>query len=162
MYLKYVTAHNHPLANKLGRIKESRFVLFKKINGVAGVCNWCKIKLTWKTLCADHLDGNNKNNLPENIVGSCRGCNANREDGTNHGRQKPKLCKCGKLFIGGSHHKHQIYCSRECVCKNRPKLGTNAKHGTRSRYMYGCRCQYCISCNSSYWTKWKKGLAGLN
>lgn len=144
MYKQRVFKRGHPLASKKdGSIRKSRFVLYEKLNGVAGKCNWCGIVLSWKTLCADHLDGKIMNDTPSNLVASCRGCNANRDDGTRHGRQKPKQCKCGKSFIGGSHHKHQIYCSNKCSQLNRAKRGTKAPHGTRSRYGYGCRCVEC-------------------
>lgn len=125
MFKQRVYIRGHILANKIdGSIRKSRFVLYEKLNGIAGRCHWCGIELTWKTLCADHLDSNIMNDTAENLVGSCRGCNANREDGTGRGRQTPKRCRnCKVLFIGGSHHKQQIYCSLKCS-----KLGRIGKH----------------------------------
>lgn len=150
IYKTYVTKHGHPLSNKKGRLRKSRYVLYKKLKGYAGVCNWCKTELTWDTLCADHLDSNIMNDVAENIVGSCRGCNANREDGTGHGRRKPIHCEnCKKKFL--PIRKITRYCSIECASKKRPKRGTLTLHGTRSRYVYGCRCKMCKEVNSTYW-----------
>lgn len=152
MYRPIIYRHGHQLANEKGAVRESRFVLFEKLNGSAGKCHWCSIALTWKTLCADHLDSNVQNNVPKNLVGSCRGCNANREDGTGHGRLKPKKCpECEILFIAKSHHNIQIYCSEKCAQKNRPRPGTKSKHGTRTRYVFGCRCNKCRYENSRWW-----------
>lgn len=150
-YKRVVRAPQHKLANKNGFVRRSRFVLYEKLNGVAGLCHWCLCSLTWETLCADHLDSNIENDVPENLVGSCRGCNANREDGTGQGRKKPKTCSvCGKDFISKSHHKRQLFCSNECARKRRPKRGINSKHGTRSRYVQGCRCVECTRANATY------------
>ena len=158
MYKKYIIVLDHPLANNKGRVKESRFVLFNKLSGMPGNCHWCQIPLTWKTLCADHLDSNIMNNTEENLVGSCRGCNANREDGTGRGRKQPKQCKlCGISFIAKHHHNTHVYCSNKCASKDRPKrIKKDLKHGTRSRYMTGCRCKSCVYSNSHYWSVWNK------
>lgn len=151
MYKQVVYDKGHLLANKNGVVRKSRYVLFKKLEGNPGDCNWCQIKLSWKTLCADHLDSNIMNDVPENLVGSCRGCNANREDGTGHGRKKPKTCaECEELFISKHHHKRAIYCSNRCASKNRPKRGITSSHGTRSRYVAGCRCGLCHESNLAY------------
>lgn len=156
MYKRMIRKHGHALANSHGDIRFSRYLLFEDRNGVAGVCFWCNCELTWKTLCADHLDSDNSNDVIGNLVASCRGCNANREDGTGHGRKQPKKCKdCGMLFVC-KHQNTQVYCSEECARKNRPKRGTKALHGTRSRYMFGCRCNECKKSNSLYWNIWNK------
>lgn len=155
MFKQVVYRPGHPLAKSGGRIRKSRFLLFEKLKGKAGRCHWCNTPLTWEVLCADHLDGNIMNDTPENLVGACRGCNANRDDGTNFGRRKPKTCpQCKKDFIGGFHHKAQVYCSITCSAASRPKTGSKAKHGTRSRYVYGCRCDKCRQANTKAWQKW--------
>lgn len=149
IYKAKVYRIGHPIAGKNGVIRKSRFVLYQKLNGVAGVCNWCGEQLTWKTLCADHLDSNIMNDVAENLVGSCRGCNANREDGTGNGRIIPQKCKvCPELFKPRS--KANVYCSLKCSQSARPLRGTKAKHGTRSRYVYGCRCTECHNENLRY------------
>lgn len=151
----YVFRHLHPLARTGGRIRRSRFVLYEKLEGLAGDCFWCGAALNWATLCADHLDSIIENDTPENLVGSCRGCNANRSDGTDYGRRRPKQClKCFCFFTGGSHHKQQRYCSEKCAQLSRPKRGSTALHGTRSRYVYGCRCKECKTENLRKWREW--------
>lgn len=155
IYKSIVFRHGHELANKVGSIRKSRYVLYEKLEGNPGNCNWCGIPLTWNTLCADHLDSNIMNDAEENLVGSCRGCNANREDGTGHGRTKPKVCpECNKQFV--VYRPAQIYCSVKCASCNRPKRGIKSKHGTRSRYVSGCKCRKCKTINTKYWmTKYK-------
>lgn len=141
----------HPLSNKHGAVRESRFVLYQKLKGIPGNCNWCGISLNWKTLCADHLDSNTENNSSDNLVGSCRGCNANRSDGTGYGRKIPKLCPvCKESFISKSHHKRQIFCSNKCARIMQPKRLSKSKHGTRTKYVQGCRCFDCKAANTSY------------
>lgn len=161
-YYKTKYLPSHPLAPESGFVRISRIVLYDKLNGVAGNCNWCGMELNWDTLCADHLDSDTKNNHSNNLVGSCRGCNGNRDDGTGHWRRVPKVClECGINFTGGSHFRKQIYCSNACASRNRPKRGINSLHGTRSRYVSGCRCVECKEVNNAYsrliWPTTKRG-----
>jgi len=145
------TIHGHPLANNRGVLRVSRAVLYAKLSGTAGKCYWCKCALTWGTLCADHVDGDPENNKPANLVGSCRGCNANREDGTGYGRRGPKPCAvCGEPFHAGKHQKTQTHCSLSCARKNRPKRGSSVAHGSRTRYVKGCRCVECRHANTEW------------
>jgi len=147
-----VTVHGHRLANSRGRLRRARFVLYSKLSGIAGNCYWCEEKLTWNKVCADHLDSNTLNDAPENLVASCRACNANRDDGTGNGRRKPKKCPvCSTEFIASSHHERAIFCSNKCASARRPKRGIHSKHGTRSQYVAGCRCDPCKKINSAYW-----------
>lgn len=149
MYKKRVYRKGHPLANKIGEIRKSRYVLYEKLKGNAGNCNWCGIKLTWETLCADHLDSDMTNDVESNLVGSCRGCNANRDDGTGFGRIKLKNClECKNRFK--PRIKTTRFCSNKCASMNRPKRGTKSKHGTRTRYVWGCRCIKCKNENLRY------------
>jgi hypothetical protein len=149
MYKQQIYKHGHPLSAPDGRIRKSRYVLYEKLNGISGNCHWCDIELNWKTVCADHLDSNIMNDVPENLVASCRGCNANRVDGTGHGRRKSIGCKeCSKSFL--PRNKDNIYCSVICASKNRPKREIKSLHGTRSRYVRGCRCGLCHNANLKY------------
>lgn len=154
MYKQYVWRHGHALASNTGKVRKSRYILYEKLKGVAGLCHWCDISLTWKTLCADHLDSNIMNDEPDNLVGSCRGCNANRSDGTGFGRRKPVECLSCAVEFTPLYHKDQRYCSLTCASKSRPKRGSVALHGTRSRYNYGCRCADCKIANITAWRKW--------
>jgi len=145
---------SHPLAGKNGKVAVSRLVLYDKLCGVAEPCHWCGCSLIWKTLCADHLDSDGMNNAPENLVPSCRGCNANREDGTGHGRQSadPRRCThCGRPFVALRPHRHkQIYCSNRCSNLARGPRGSKRPHGTTGRYKYGCRCAECSAAQAAY------------
>ncbi len=146
----------HPLADKEGRVARSRLILYEKLEGISGKCNWCSIELTWSTLCADHINGNTLEDTPNNLVGSCRGCNANRSNGTGYGRKQPKECKyCKKSFLP-KYQKGQTYCSNKCSQMSRPKRGSKAFHGTRSRYVYGCRCIKCTIANTDSWRIYNK------
>lgn len=155
VYRRYVYRRGHELANQHGAIARSRFVLYEKLGGVAGKCNWCDVSLTWSTLCADHVDGNIINDTAENLVPSCRGCNANRDDGTGNGRRKLRPCEyCKKDFLPNK--RVARFCSNDCASKMRPSRGTKSKHGTRTRYVWGCRCSLCRSANTEYWREWKE------
>jgi hypothetical protein len=149
----YKFIKGHPLAGSEGRIRRSRLVLFNKLNGIAGKCNWCNEELTWKTLCADHLDSNIENDTADNLVGSCRGCNANRDDGTGKGRRKLRSCKkCLRLFLPMK--TRAIYCSCKCANIDRPKRESKASHGTRTKYNYGCRCVECKKAQAKAYKEW--------
>lgn len=153
MFKQRVYKKGHPLANSIGEIRKSRYVLYEKLEGIPGNCHWCKSPLTWKTVCADHLDSNIMNDVPENLVASCRACNANREDGTGYGRRTQVACKkCGSGFLPRS--RSTKYCSLICCSQDRQKRGSKAKHGTRSRYTYGCRCKLCKDGQSNDYKKW--------
>lgn len=150
---------NHPLANPSGLVRRARYILYEELNGKNANCYWCDLELIWtkeritNQLCVDHLDGNIENDDPSNLVPSCRACNANREDGTGHGRRELKPCKtCGKLFL--PKRKSSIYCSVQCI--ERPKRGSKAQHGTRTRYNYGCNCNDCKKAQSDYMEEYEK------
>lgn len=80
----------HPLADRTGAVKYSRWVLYEKLDGQDAPCHFCRRPLVWITpiygdrIVADHIDGNPLNSVPENLEPACRGCNANREDGTGY------------------------------------------------------------------------------
>ena len=157
---KYITKHNHPISNVNGRIKESRYIFYEETKGKNHKCRWCGMKLVWRkgneqskysdSLCVDHLDRNEENNKLSNLTPSCRQCNANRHK---NGRRKERKClECKESYLPKK--PKQKYCSISCSSKNKPKRGITSKHGTRSRYMTGCRCSKCVKSNSSYWKKW--------
>lgn len=74
----------HPLAVGVGVVGEHRAVLYSLIGPGVHPCHWCKKSVVWGKRCAggtlmvDHLDGNQKNNDPSNLVPSCHGCNVMR------------------------------------------------------------------------------------
>ena len=79
---------DHPLAqdsgNGYGKAYEHRLVLFNKIGPNIHECHWCGKTVQWAKNCksdslvVDHLDSNEWNNTPENLVPSCRRCNIQR------------------------------------------------------------------------------------
>lgn len=87
-YRSVAIALDHPLAqdsgNGYGKVYEHRLVLFDKIGPWDHECYWCKKSIRWGNDCdadvivVDHLDGNEWNNTPENLVPSCRRCNIQR------------------------------------------------------------------------------------
>jgi hypothetical protein len=82
-YLK-VMIKNHPLAHTDGQVYVHRYNLFQKIGGGSHACHHCSTIVTWNIdLCVDHLDGNSRNNNPDNLVPSCNRCNTTRYIGIN-------------------------------------------------------------------------------
>ncbi len=62
-----------------------RLVLFEKIGYGPHRCHWCGDPIDWREgiaehmVVADHVDGDQQNNDPDNIVPSCFGCNVTRD-----------------------------------------------------------------------------------
>lgn len=95
-------AMGHPLAPPSGIVAECRIVLYEKIGPAEHHCHWCGRKLRWRpgdrvsadSTVADHLDWDNQNDSPDNLVPSCRVCNAHR---TREGSRQ--LISDDELFI---------------------------------------------------------------
>jgi hypothetical protein len=71
----------HSLASQDGWVYQHRLVLWQTLDGQAEApCSWCQHPVRWddQTLCVDHLNGDRADNRAENIVASCRSCNAGR------------------------------------------------------------------------------------
>lgn len=74
----------HPLAGRNGHVYEHRYVLFELIGYGPHLCHWCNAPVTWSPkgtpscLQVDHLSDDGADNRPENLVPSCRDCNATR------------------------------------------------------------------------------------
>ncbi len=165
-YNVVTTNNQHPLAIALSRsagrvrVKKSRLVLYQKTNGDQPKCHWCGMLLEWcsgngqnilaNAVCADHLDDNRLNDDSENIVPSCRQCNANRKvNGV--GRIQLRPCDyCKRMFKPRS--KVTKFCSEACQHKSRIGVTrpTKVPHGKRTRYVKGCRCSDCRSANTNY------------
>ena len=107
---KQVVLYGHPLTGgrPRGTVLSHRLILFESLGGAGGPCHVCGRLLSWMTkgrdeLVVDHLDGDWRNNQLSNLAPACRGCNANREDGTGyltdvvlHGsaRRYRRGCRC--------------------------------------------------------------------
>ncbi len=108
---------DHPLADKDGRVRTHRLVLFEKIGDAATVCHWCSRKVHWfgaghSELVTDHLDENKWNNDPQNLVPACRGCNIARKQ-----RAKTR-CLRGHLLQGENLYVRPDNGTRQCrTCK---------------------------------------------
>ena len=83
-YLCRAVPVDHPLAhtatNGYAKAYEHRLVLFEKIGDGEHTCHWCNKAIYWsgpksRKIVADHLDGNEWNNSPDNLVSSCWRCN---------------------------------------------------------------------------------------
>lgn len=134
----------HPLAPPSGTVAECRLVLYEEIGPGSHQCRWCDKVVTWMpgatnhpdSLVADHLDWDKHNNAPENLVPSCRVCNAHRTrdgdrrliqddelvivatNGIRHRAVRRTCLKCGKGFLARAtfvKRGHGLYCSRECA-----------------------------------------------
>lgn len=121
---------DHPLAESDGRVKVARLILWDRYEGIAQPCHWCGRDLTWKTLCADHLDGNVRNDAVENLVPSCSGCNSTRPIG---GRVRHRPCDgCRSEFI--PKRTTQRFCSAQCYLDSTYGPGrTPADYEARTR-----------------------------
>ena len=74
-----VRAPGHPVTQGDGGAYEHRVVLYDAIGPGEHPCRWCGTPVTWGVeLQADHVDGNRANNIRENLVQSCPGCNTRR------------------------------------------------------------------------------------
>lgn len=137
---------SHPLAPPSGTVAECRLVLYDKIGGGSHPCRWCEKVVTWMpgaknhpdALVADHLDWDKHNNVPENLVASCRICNAHRtrdgdrrliladeliiieSDGGRHRATQRECEHCGQEFlarISAVRAGKGRFCSRSCARK---------------------------------------------
>jgi hypothetical protein len=110
----------HPLAPPSGTVAECRLVLYAKIGNGPHACHWCDKAVTWMpgatnhpdALVADHLDWDKHNNVPENLVPSCRVCNAHR---TRDGDRR--LIQEGELIAtapNGSRHRAVHHACEVC------------------------------------------------
>lgn len=79
-----IAAKGHPLAHANGRAYEHRVVLYDLIGPGVHECHWCGDPVEWLPkgtpgeLQPDHLNNDGGDNRPENLVPSCRSCNAGR------------------------------------------------------------------------------------
>jgi hypothetical protein len=108
---RMVRRPDHPLAPPSGTVSVCRIVLFENIGPGTHPCHWCDAPVTWLpgagvgegALVADHLDWDQQNNDPANLVPSCNICNAHRTREGDRRRIDPD-----ELFVvrpNGSRHR---------------------------------------------------------
>ena len=138
---RHVSAHDHPLADKDGRVGTHRFALYERIGDGPHGCHWCGVLVNWMpgkrtargALVVDHLNGERQDNRPENLVPSCHGCNANRtrtnwirddelfvlDTNGNRHRAVQRVCEfCGAEFLhlaAATNPTKGRFCSRSCA-----------------------------------------------
>jgi endogenous inhibitor of DNA gyrase (YacG/DUF329 family) len=133
---RQTTAKGHPLADDSGRVAVSRLTLYGEIGPGPHRCHWCGVEVVWmrgiapNALIADHLDWDEQNNDPANLVASCHSCNARRarpgrrsgiqpheptlQVGKYRTRAEIRTCPtCGKDFLTLP-SRPRTYCSRRC------------------------------------------------
>lgn len=83
---------DHPVAQLFGvrgkrgrpKVYAHKLALYEKIGPGDHPCHWCAATLAWRrgtsagTLLVDHLDSDQTNNDPANLVPACNGCNTIR------------------------------------------------------------------------------------
>jgi HNH endonuclease. len=137
----------HPLANASGYAMESRLALFAKIGSGPHPCHWCGEWVQWRvtkrgrptrgSLMTDHVNGNEHDNVPENLVPACQSCNGTRErrigphdlflirPNGKRLRAVSKMCeRCGKAFLTAPSNirgNHGRFCSRSCARSGKRK-----------------------------------------
>jgi hypothetical protein len=131
---RMVNRPGHPLAPPGGCLPAHRVALYEKIGPGPHPCHWCGKQVEWRVgagsrpgaLVVDHVDGDTKNNEPENLVASCVGCNSTRwhwvgdtedyvvrKNGTRL-RVERRICAwCGETFTTAP-YTAQAFCSINC------------------------------------------------
>ena len=74
----YLFKPGHPIATKLGRVFEHRYVFYEDVGGAEPACFWCGCSVGWDKSHIDHLNENKNDNRIENLVYSCGDCNRAR------------------------------------------------------------------------------------
>jgi len=126
---------SHPLAGKTGLVSEARAVLFERVGPGWHPCHWCGKKVRWLrnrrgsvkgALVADHLDSNQLNDSPENIVASCGSCNGTRT----------QSIKDGELFVTRYNGARARAIERTCAACQAPFLViiSQSRNPAKGRY----------------------------
>lgn len=131
-----VLAPGHPLASDaIGKLWAHRVALYDKIGPGSHACFHCQEPVEWTFgirkggLVVDHLDGDKRNNSPENLVPSCNRCNCHVRvvgkmigtdelfvmDSGSRKRAVELTCPCGVKYLRAKNQAHRSkYCSQAC------------------------------------------------
>lgn len=135
--------HEHPLADKWGRVLESRWIVYELIGPGPHECHWCGVEVNWVVgkrgaaegaLVVDHVDGDSSNNAASNLVPSCQPCNVWRDhphkiedgdlwvqNGEHRTRAVERTCRqCGDTFLhmaADTRPNAGQFCSASCRAK---------------------------------------------
>jgi hypothetical protein len=118
----------------------NRLLLFQRIGPGPHECHWCRTHIEWRhgarnapnTIVSDHVDGNKRNNAPDNIVPSCCKCNL--------WRANPLRIRHGELVVthpNGTRTRAVMVKCGHCG-KEFPKSVTAMKAGRRHACSRSC------------------------
>lgn len=130
----------HPLSGKTGLVSAARALLFDRIGPGWHACHWCSRVVEWRVgepgnardaLIADHVDGDELNDAPDNVVPSCGSCNGTRarkvndteeyivrKNGTRLRATRTVCHCCGETFFVAPSallDGKGLFCSRSCA-----------------------------------------------
>jgi hypothetical protein len=128
-------APRHPLAGATGLVSEARAALYDRIGGGAHKCHWCDAGVAWMVgmrgnahfaLIADHVDNDERNDAPSNLVPSCGRCNGSRT----------QRIEAGELFVTRPNGTRTRAVERHCIgCGARfLQAAAEAKNLTKGRF----------------------------
>lgn len=123
-------ARGHPLTTRGGpRLLEHRRVLYDKLGPGPHSCHWCGAEVHWTSgrgprtgneLVVDHIDRDNGNNAPENLVPACNACNATRTKNRRASRRVLRAELWRKEERGASWWLLALACGHEVVRRKQP------------------------------------------
>lgn len=164
----------HPLARGgNGKLWEHRVALYDKIGPGVHPCHHCGELVEWTFgirrggLVVDHLDGDKRNNSPQNLVPSCNRCNCHVRAGKmiqpdelfvmDSGSRKRAVeleCPCGKKYLKAkSQAKRSKYCSTDCRYRNSKILAEGGTFLVTSRGRRLRAVRKVCACGAEYLTR---------
>ena len=138
---------NHSLADKSGYVQQSRVILYQRIGPGWHSCHWCGKKVRWTTLygktkhclVADHVNDDELDDSPDNLVPSCQSCNGTRWHQVSD----------DELFITRANGTRLRAVRRKCEkCKGQFLASPSQIAAGRGRFCSRSCLRICILCNS--------------
>lgn len=131
---RFASVRNHPLqpSPEWKSVPVHRLVLWDTIGYGPHLCHWCGGPINWKpggrtkpgVLTVDHVDKDDRNNDPSNLVPSCHPCNCRRDHPQNVSDDEPFV-----IFQGVRHRavlRVCLWCDEEfphLAADHRPNRG---------------------------------------